>query len=277
MGRKPPPNELLALKERRARLQDRIDQFSARAIAAWPINTNENLESPVQDFLHANDLLSDESEDDGDNDIDGWTRLEAEWAPEMATLLMPSTLGYETCQSKGLGDILLKEKKLRIGQANDALQGIRLALSRKAILFRGLREATSKTKRNRSWDQIKSTSGSARHQVRIYLRARKALLHLGATSEELAKYQPLTKEQLKITAARIDPALRGTRNASLAWFWTMDIQGDCRSAKEMDECNVSFLSSNSPAYIIKFSLQSSLVEGKSSKRSVAQRTNPYIM
>jgi hypothetical protein len=237
MGRQPSATELVTLKERRVRLQDRIDQFSARAAVAWSNNSHEDLPSHLPELLEADDLLSDESEDDMDEDFNRRTRLQAEWAPELATLVLPSTLGHKVCERLGHQSHLEKEKKLRMGQANDALQGIRIALSRKAILFRGLREATSKTKRNRSWDNIKSTTGSARHHVRIYLRARKALLRLGASRDELAKYQPLTRDQLKITTARIDPTLRGTRNANLAWFWTIDVQSDCNTADGMEECN----------------------------------------
>lgn len=236
MGRNPCPSELVALKERRTRLQDRIDQFSARALTAWPVNSEEDLPSFFADLTEADNLLSDDSEDDDEQDFNRQFPLQADWAPELATLVLPSTLGQDACDFLGYGSLVVKERKLRMGQANDALQGIRVALSRKAIFFRGLREATSKTKRNRSWDHIKSTTGSARHYVRIYLRARKALLRLGTPADELAKYQPLTRDQLKITAARIDPALRGVRNSNLAWFWTLDVQGDTEAAEGMEEC-----------------------------------------
>lgn len=246
MGRKPSAPELVALKERRARLQDRIDEFSARALTAWPANSDEDLPSSVPDLIEADNLLSDNSEDEDEENFNSQVPLEAEWAPELATLLLPSTMGQEACERLQYGSLVTQERKLRMGQANDALQGIRVALSRKAILFRGLREATSKTKRNRSWDQIKSTAGSARHHVRIYLRARKALLRLGTTADDLAKYQPLTREQLKITAARIDPALRGVRNSNLAWFWTVDVQGDSEANEGMEECKLFELLLNGP-------------------------------
>jgi hypothetical protein len=70
----------------------------------------------------------------------------------------------------------------------------------------------------------------------MYLKARRGLFNLGPTEEERSTYQPLTREQLKITAARIDPALRGTRNTQLAWFWTMNIKGDTQDAGDMGEC-----------------------------------------
>lgn len=69
----------------------------------------------------------------------------------------------------------------------------------------------------------------------MYLCARKTLFKLGVT-EEKSMFQPLTREQLKITAARIDPALRGTRNTLLPWFWTMNIKGDAQHGGDMTEC-----------------------------------------
>ena len=92
------------------------------------------------------------------------------------------------------------------------------------------------------------------------------MISLGASPDVLAKYQPLTREQLKITAARIDPSLRGTRNSSLAWFWTVDVQGDCQTAEGIEECNVILDSSQSHLTDLTcelFSLQGALVESES--------------
>jgi hypothetical protein len=47
---------------------------------------------------------------------------------------------------------------------------------------------------------------------------------LGALEEELRRYQVLNKEHLKVTTVHIDPSLRGQRDSSLAWFWTMDLK-----------------------------------------------------
>ena len=72
--------------------------------------------------------------------------------------------------------------------------GLRVSLSfRKAIMYRGPQDATSKVKRNRSLDQIKATTGSASAPcAHISLRARQALINLGATAEErkCTSYQP---------------------------------------------------------------------------------------
>jgi hypothetical protein len=233
-GRIPTDLNLVNLTTRRRRLQDRIDAYSLRAAQTWTHNDAGPLQGQCDDPLEGDNLLSDDSDDESENPF--VVPSQAGWRPELAVLLLPSYLGIQKCAEQGYNTSVQKEKVMRIGQANDALGGLRLALSRKAILFRGLRQATSKTKRNRSWDNIKTTSETAGHHVAMYLRARQALFNLGATEEERSIYQPLTRDQLKITAATIDPALRGTRNAKLAWFWTMNVQGDVENAPDMEEC-----------------------------------------
>ena len=183
-----------------------MDKFSSRASSAWPLKDNDDPVNPMSDSAEADDLLSDDSEDDL-REEDEPRITHSRWQPELVPIMLPSAVGHEFCRAAGFDGIIEKEKVIRMGQANDALQGLRVALSKKAILFRGLRDATSKTKRNKSWDQIKATTGSARHHVRLYLHARQALINLGATNEEMSLYQPLTRDQLKITAARMDPNL----------------------------------------------------------------------
>jgi hypothetical protein len=61
-------------------------------------------------------------------------------------------------------------------------------------------------------------------------------MRLGADALEIARYQPLTRAQLSVTTARIDPSLRGQRDSSLAWFWSMDVQADGQAAGGMAEC-----------------------------------------
>lgn len=128
-----------------------------------------------------------------------------------------------------------------MGQANDALQGIRLGLSKKVVIFwEGLRNARTKTRKLRSWDQIVLVDVNVRHHARVYCRARSALVWLGAVEEELQRYQILRPEHLKVTTARIDPSLRGQRDSSLAWFWTMDVKQDTDEVHGMAECKLFY-------------------------------------
>jgi hypothetical protein len=54
---------------------------------------------------------------------------------ENKKLALPANLGLEVCQDGGLHGLVDKEFKLREGQANDALQGLRSALREKSFLF----------------------------------------------------------------------------------------------------------------------------------------------
>ena len=52
----------------------------------------------------------------------------------------------------------------------------------------------------------------------------------------MTQYQPLEEEHLNITTVAVNPAQRGTWHASLAWFWSIDVQGDIEADDAMAEC-----------------------------------------
>ena len=58
-----------------------------------------------------------------------------EAAPEDIHILMPSRLQHTDLQRLGLVSIAKQEMELRKGQANDALEGLKLALVHKALLY----------------------------------------------------------------------------------------------------------------------------------------------
>lgn len=140
---------------------------------------------------------------------------------ENSALYLPSTLGREHCIAAKLKSIVKKEIELRIGQANDALQSLRLAIGQKSFLFRTqLRNAKSKTRKTKAWDDISAVGNTVSHHRRVYHCARKALIALGASKEIQAKYRIITSVDVKSSTAIVDPNARGQRNASLAWFWS---------------------------------------------------------
>ena len=52
----------------------------------------------------------------------------------------------------------------------------------------------------------------------------------------MTRYQPLEEEHLNITTVTVNPAQRGTRHTSLAWFWSIDVQADIKVVDAMAEC-----------------------------------------
>jgi hypothetical protein len=234
-GNSPSTSERLDIAQRRERLQSRMEAFHRHAASLWgPDSPDVSLYNPED----PEDLVPSDIEDDTDTIDNVFTSpWEDHVAVETQPLVLPSNLGLETCQAHGLSTFVKQEKCLRIGQANDALRGLRLGLSKKAVIFReGMRTAKTKTRKLRSWDHIHMVDVNVRYHAKVYGRARAAMLRLGPSDEELERYQALRKEHLNVTTARIDPSLRGQRDTSLAWFWTMDVKKDTDQIDSMTEC-----------------------------------------
>ena len=151
--------------------------------------------------------------------------------------MLPSQFGKDILNHLAIIPFAKQEIKLREGQANDALDGLWLALSRKSVLFRpDLQHNKTKQGKYRSWAEINEVSRTARHFAQLYRFTHQRLEQLSAPSSTMKRYQPLEKEHLNVMTMVIDLALRGTHNQSLAWFWTIDVQGDIGKVDGMVEC-----------------------------------------
>ncbi|KAI0704605.1 hypothetical protein C8Q76DRAFT_624078 [Earliella scabrosa] len=135
-------------------------------------------------------------------------------------------------RSHDLLHLAVKERQLRQGQMNDALQGIRTAIGYKSLLYRTkIRKAPSYRAKLRSFDDIHVADESVRKHVRVYMQARKALERLYDPGREddvverdavLAKYRVIAKSDLKVETAIIEAFTRGLRDQASAWFWHLE-------------------------------------------------------
>ena len=227
LGPRPSVSEQLEVNERRERLQKRISSWSRKAA----------------EFLQGEEEFEDAPLGDGDEWDDQPALEEISFgaehpdAPEQAKLPLPSamTAGRSDLQAQ-------QELLLRQGQANDALHAIRIKISYKAGLFRGLvQQSNSQRTKTRAWDEVSAVESSVRHHARIYSRAREAMVSLGAGPEVLARYQVLRKEHLQARTSVIDPLVQRHRNEQLSWFWKMDARGDMDGDSWMQECRLILL------------------------------------
>ena len=84
-----------------------------------------------------NHNVDDDSGDEGDEEyIDDENDEEVQNMPEKAILLLPSNLTPDQQALPGLDDLGKQEAKLRIGQMNDALEQLKLALGGKSLIMR---------------------------------------------------------------------------------------------------------------------------------------------
>ncbi|KAG2058431.1 hypothetical protein BDR06DRAFT_980321 [Suillus hirtellus] len=224
LGRHPMETQTLDICRHRTKLQSQIDEFTI--VAAIHLGEGFDVDDDIRD-LHL-DFIDDDSEADG-------RQLRDSFYPEKIVIPLPSNIGVARCGELGVEHLIGQEIALREGQANDALQAIRMHLVDKAVLFRTtVRPAKSQAKSTRAWTQVHSVERVIRLNTMIYMKCQAQLGNLEAHGL-LNKYLRMEKSHLKTTAAVADPNAQGQQNATLPWFWSLDIQGDSVSSDWMNE------------------------------------------
>jgi hypothetical protein len=232
-------DEQVQLQQRRDRLQDQIDAFrsASETFLDGPIDAGElddDSDVPPADDPNAAEF---DSDDDVFGPQDPGTYASARVQPETTTIPLPSSLGTAWCKRHGNRLVVEQEIGLRQGQANDALHQIRISLAHKSFLFRtSIRNANSQQKKTRAWQSLHSTESTVRHHAAVYNKARKALLSLAAPPSLMAKYMVLHRSDLVVSTAVVDVRKPSRTDATLAWFWNLDVQGDTESHGWMAEC-----------------------------------------
>jgi hypothetical protein len=156
---------------------------------------------------------------------------------EHISLHLPSYLGRSWCNTNAAEDLANAELRLREGQLNDSLHHIRIALGHKSYLFRNnVRPARTQRLKTRAWAEVHAVESTVQHHARVYNRARQSMLHLGADASLLNRYKVLERHDLKIDTTVIAPNVRGQRNKSLPWFWSMDVRRDADVGTWMNDC-----------------------------------------
>ncbi|KAI6022844.1 hypothetical protein BKA83DRAFT_4492952 [Pisolithus microcarpus] len=78
------------------------------------------------------------NDEDSDGSADDVTETATLKTSAVAHLPLPSNVGVDACHTAGAYQLAEMELQLQIGQANDALHGLHLALANKAVVFRGV-------------------------------------------------------------------------------------------------------------------------------------------
>ncbi|KAG2087514.1 uncharacterized protein F5147DRAFT_588072 [Suillus discolor] len=228
LGKRPTDTQKLAIARRRDRLQGQLDDFVRVALTFLgdQLNSCEHLDgmTGMLDSVELDSVGSSGEDPDRSDDGDRYD-LPVEFNPETVVIPLPSNIGIERCAQWGVADLVLQEISLREGQANDALHAVRVNLADKAVLFRTtVRSAKSQACSTRAWARVHSVDKVLHLNTQIYAKCRKQLLDLGA-DELLTRYQRLEEADLKATTVVADPNARGQRNNTLAWFWSLDVEG----------------------------------------------------
>ena len=252
IGSHPTPDQQRDITLKRARLQDRVDAFQKQAanfIRAVSDGGDDAWEDAsgreVYTGIEFDGIDEDDDADECTPSASGHRQMQlskngptnSSVDAERISLHLPSYLGHEWCNTNAAEDLAKAELRLRQGQLNDTVHHIRIALGHKSYLFRNdIRPARTQRLKTRAWAEVHAAESTVQHHARVYMRARQAIVDLGAEPSLLDRYKVLTQQDLNIKTSIIAPHVRGQRNQSLPWFWTMDVRRDADVGEWMEDC-----------------------------------------
>jgi hypothetical protein len=145
--------------------------------------------------------------------------------PETAFLPLPSHLGRDHFKNPLIAALAVEEVNLRMDQASDALQQLRLSLGLKSALFRSsVSVAKSQYTKTRAWRAINKVDVSVRRHAQQYRNAHQALVHLGASASIMAKFPVLKVEDLKLSRDVVEENRVGQKSEHVTWIWRVEGQ-----------------------------------------------------
>jgi hypothetical protein len=214
LRRKPSTVEKAELLERRRRLTVRMTGFERKGNAFLKLDDNVRWLTEVD----GESMEEDEIYYSDDTDADDLP----ETMPETKGLALPSSLAPGEIERLGLADLARQEATLRRGQINDALEGLRMALGEKSLLFRtDIRNSKSQRTSLKAWDNVNKQDAVARRHKRAYDRARKALIRLDIDRDYLSTLHNITVSDMKMAGDVTEENRIGQRSSTLAWFWRL--------------------------------------------------------
>lgn len=205
-----------------------VDEMDLRPFQYDSINT------PVSEYVEPEDLVDGMVEDDGFNEEDDDTEA-VSIHPESVILPLPSNI-VSAKDRPALTSLISVERELRKGQANDALEGLRIGLANKSLLLlTDVNQSTSTKQSTRAWASVRNTQSQILFHARVYQRAWRALKSVGRP-EDLLVYQTLEEKDL-VVVKDITMAKRfGQGSERLAWFWRIGPNKESMTGEWMEEC-----------------------------------------
>jgi len=243
LPQKPTDKQRLTVTRMRARLGKQVKSFLQEANIFLPTLEEVDLmpfqetkiDTPAEEAVAPVDLDMEYGlEEDCDLEEEDETEIPL-ILPEMVVLPLPSNIISVKVKSS-IQSLISVEIELRKGQANDALEGIRVGLAHKSLLFLKDVNPSKTTKQStRAWDSVRNTQSQILTHANSYQRAWQALNAIGMPEDHL-HYQKLKDTDLK-TVKDITKAKRyGQGSDALAWFWRIGPSQDSLTGDWMKEC-----------------------------------------
>ena len=151
---------------------------------------------------------------------------------EFSALPLPSSFKN---LPNGWSKVAKIEERLRVAQAEEALDDLRGDIGHKSYLYRAKKAASSSTKGvTRSFDEINRVEASMRQHIKRYESARWAMEQLGV-SDKYPRFRTISRGDTKAVTAVYDPNRAGERDAELSWIWKIHLKGDSANKDYLEE------------------------------------------
>jgi hypothetical protein len=243
----PTDKQQLKVARMRARLGKQVKDFLHAATTFLPTHEEVDLKPFTEEVIDTPEEEEVEPEDlpDGslDEDLDYEEEDEAEAPsvlPEVVVLPLPSNIISAELRPP-LNSLRSVERELRKGQANDALEGLRVGLANKSLLLLTDVNQSSSTKQStRAWASVRNAQSQILSHAGCYQRAWQALKCIG-TPEDLSVYQKLDKKDLVIVKDITMAKRFGQGSDTLAWFWRIGPSQEELTGEWMEECKPNLL------------------------------------
>jgi hypothetical protein len=232
---------MLHVSQRRETLQSQINAFHMMAAKMLGDIEDEHsgMDLDIVDEDWGDDMGSDADTDEESNPflMPRPRPMQEEGYPERLLLHLPSHFTAARSNTSHFRSMVKKEIALRVGQANDCLQSIRLGIGNKSFAFRGrMRVSKYKKQKTRTWDTIHALDNGLSHHRRVYNSAIKALKALEADASIMDQFQDIKDRDMVASSIIVDSNACGQRNASLAWFWNSGISDEHQDNAVLTEC-----------------------------------------
>ena len=194
----------------------------------------ETINTPAEESVEPEEPV--EGSPDEDFDYEGEDDSETlAVLPEAVVLPLPSNIVSDKLK-QSFESLISVERELRKGQANDALEGIRIGLANKSLLLlTDVNRSTSTKQSTRAWASVRNAQSQILYHAAGYQRAWQALKCIG-TLEDLDVYQKLDQKDLVVVKDIAMAKRFGQGSDRLAWFWRIGPSEDALTGKWMEEC-----------------------------------------
>jgi hypothetical protein len=234
----------LTIAKRRARLGKQIKDFLRTASSFLPtleesdlkVFDDYSIDTPDEESVEPEEALSDPLDEGFDYEDEDEDESEApSILPEAVILPLPSNI-ISIKLKASLKSLISVERELRRGQANDALEGVRIGLANKSLLLlTDVNKSTSTKQSTRAWAGVRNAQSQILHHAHGYQRAWEALKSIG-TPDDLAFYQKLNTADLVVVKDIVTAKRYGQGSDTLAWFWRIGPRKDELTGEWMEEC-----------------------------------------